>query len=198
MARRHNHYEAAFEAWLREQRCPYLAIDESRRSLFGTGESLKNLDFVVSPGRGLNWLVDVKGRRFPSGNGGQYWKNWSTEDELQSLIRWEAHFGSSFQGLLVFAYLIVADRSPVPVDALFRWKDQIYAFVGIRLDHYLSGARQLSPRWNTVTLPTAHFRHLARPVSEVFAARPPAIRVPVISAHAAGWNPTVATTLRVD
>jgi hypothetical protein len=54
------------------------------------------------------------------------------------------------------------------VEELYPWKDRIYAFVGIRLDHYLSDARQLSPRWNTVTLPTARFRHLARPVAEFF------------------------------
>lgn len=166
MARRHNHYEAAFESYLRDRHLPYIAVDETRRALFGDGESLKNLDFLVSQGAGGNWLIDVKGRRFPSGNGGQYWKNWSTEDELQSLARWETQFGPTFNGLLVFAYWLVADRSPVPVEELYPWKDRIYAFVAIRLDHYLSDARQLSPRWNTVTLPTARFRHLARPIAD--------------------------------
>ena len=33
MSKRSNHYEAAFEAYLRELRAPYIAIDESRRSL---------------------------------------------------------------------------------------------------------------------------------------------------------------------
>ena len=170
MARRHNHYEAAFEAYLRERRVPYIAVDETRRALCGEDESLKNLDFLVSQGAGGNWLVDVKGRRFPSGNSGPYWKNWSTKDELESLCRWETTFGPSFNGLLVFAYWLVADRSPVPLEEIFRWKGRLYAFIGIRLDHYLSDARQISPRWNTVTLPTARFRHLARPVAQLFAA----------------------------
>jgi glutamyl-tRNA synthetase len=34
----------------------------------------------------VSWLVDVKGRRFPSGDEQkQYWKNWSTRDDLRSL-----------------------------------------------------------------------------------------------------------------
>lgn len=80
MAKRSNHYEAAFEAWLRSRKIPYLAVDESRRSL-AEGRSLKNLDFVVSPPNlPHSWLVDVKGRRFPTGK--SYWKNWVTAEEL--------------------------------------------------------------------------------------------------------------------
>ena len=69
MTRRTNHYEAAFEAWLRGHQVPCVAIDETRRSLLGralvesAGEnrdsenagpenaprSLKSVDFIVSP-----------------------------------------------------------------------------------------------------------------------------------------------------
>ena len=80
MTKRDNHYEAAFEAYLRARQTPYVAVDETRRSLAGQ-RSLKNLDFIVSPpvasaaGReesaGRSWLVDVKGRRFPSGQSKQ-------------------------------------------------------------------------------------------------------------------------------
>ena len=42
-----------------------------------------------------SWLVDVKGRRFPSGDEHhQYWKNWSTRDDLRSLAAWQTHFGA--------------------------------------------------------------------------------------------------------
>jgi hypothetical protein len=63
MANRDNHYEAAFEAYLRERRLPYIAVDEARRSLVPDG-SLKSLDFIVSPAGDVSWLVDVQ-RRFP-------------------------------------------------------------------------------------------------------------------------------------
>ena len=32
MANRDNHYEAAFEEFLRSRRLPYIAVDEARRS----------------------------------------------------------------------------------------------------------------------------------------------------------------------
>src|SRR6188768_3257648 len=71
---RDNHYEAAFEEYLRSRRMPYIAVDEARRSLVAGG-SLKSLDFIVSPPGQMSWLVDVKGRRFPSGDEHhQYWK----------------------------------------------------------------------------------------------------------------------------
>ena len=59
---RDNHYEAAFEAFLRARRLPYIAIDEARRSVVAGG-SLKSLDFIVSPPGQTSWLVDVKGYR---------------------------------------------------------------------------------------------------------------------------------------
>ena len=92
MANRDNHYEAAFEAYLRSRGVPYVAVDEAKRSLLSNGASIKSLDFIVSGGvdisvcpaaggnvcstRPITWLVDVKGRRFPSGDvQKQYWKN---------------------------------------------------------------------------------------------------------------------------
>src|SRR5215471_12811910 len=108
MANRENPYEAAFEELLRSRRIPYVAVDESKRSLLGDG-SLKGLDFIVSPADGGSWLVDVKGRRFPtaSGEGKQYWKNWSTRDDLRSLAAWQRLLVGGFQGLLNFTYNVL-------------------------------------------------------------------------------------------
>ncbi|MCE9526172.1 MAG: HYExAFE family protein [Planctomycetales bacterium] len=165
MAKRDNHYEAAFEAWLRSRKIPYLAVDETKRSL-AEGRSLKNLDFVVSPpALSHSWLVDVKGRRFPTGK--SYWKNWVTAEELQSLASWERLFGERFSGLLVFAYNVVGDHAPLPADELFAFRGGLYGFVGIRLDHYASWAKTLSPRWGTVSVPTDKFRSLAQGVDEM-------------------------------
>ncbi len=60
MAQRDNHYEAAFEEYLRLRQVPYVAVDEAKRSVTGDG-SMKSLDFIVSSSTGLTWLVDVKG-----------------------------------------------------------------------------------------------------------------------------------------
>ncbi len=169
MTHRDNQYEAAFEAFLRSRQIPYVAIDESRRALLGHG-SLKSLDFIVSPcSTDRSFLVDVKGRRFPSGR--QYFKNWSTREELRSLSHWEELFGARFLGLLVFAYHVMGDRSPLPPEHLFSHGERLYAFVGVRLDHYACWARTISPKWDTVSMRTSLFRRLARPAEQFFSGR---------------------------
>lgn len=168
MAKRDNHYEMAFEAWLRHLAVPYVAVDETHRASSGS-RSLKSLDFIVSPPADANQpaqlLVDVKGRQFPTA-GKQYWRNWSTRDELESLAAWERLFGSGAVGLLVFAYNVVGQYAPLPADELFVHHERLYGFVGVRLDHYMTFARPLSARWDTVTVPVAEFRALARPVRQ--------------------------------
>ena len=169
MANRDNHYEAAFEEYLRSRGAPYVAVDEARRSLLADGESIKSLDFIVSA-RQLTWLVDVKGRRFPSGDEQkQYWKNWSTRDDLRSLAQWESLFGESFCGLFVFAYNIVGDRAPLPAGQLFECRERLYGFVGVRLADYAACSHPISPSWDTVAMSTADFRRLARPMDELLA-----------------------------
>ncbi len=169
MANRHNHYEQAFEAVLRQRQVPYVAVNESRRNLLPGGESIKNLDFIVSSGGSISWLVDVKGRRFPSGEEQKhYWKNWSTEDDLAGLAHWESLFGPAFCGLFVFAYNVVGDRSPLPPELMFVHRERLYGFVGIpRLD-YQRRAHPISSAWGTVAMSGAEFRRLARPVDDFF------------------------------
>ena len=164
MARRGNHYEAAFEQFLRDRQAPYVAVDETKRSLF-VETSLKSLDFIVTGPSGCNWLVDVKGRQFPSGEKKQYWKNWSTQDDLTSLVRWQNLFGRRFCGLLVFAYNVVGERAPLPAEHLFGFRQRRYGFVAVLLEHYLCYSRRLSLKWNTVTMPARRFRECARPMT---------------------------------
>jgi hypothetical protein len=71
------------------------AVNEVDHSLVAD-RSLKNLDFIVPTGLNISWLVDVKGRRFPSGDANQtYWKNWSTRDDLRRLAAWKFYFGAT-------------------------------------------------------------------------------------------------------
>ncbi len=168
MTKRDNHYEAAFEEYLRSRGIPYIAVDESRRSLLGE-QSIKSLDFIVSPPTGsCSWLVDVKGRRFPSGKQKQYWKNWSTSDDVRSMAKWEQLFGPQFNSLLVFVYNIVGNVAPLPPKRLFEHRGGLYAFVAVRLDHYACWARPVSAKWDTVAMPVARFRDLAEPIDYLF------------------------------
>ncbi|MHC4674764.1 MAG: HYExAFE family protein, partial [Planctomycetota bacterium] len=64
MTRRHIHYEAAFEDYLRSRGVPYVPVDEARRAIF-SGAKIKSFDFLVYPGNEHHWIVDIKGRKFP-------------------------------------------------------------------------------------------------------------------------------------
>lgn len=169
MAKRNNHYEAAFEAYLRQQAIPYVAVDEQRRSFVAGDRSVKSLDFLVSP-RGSRWkyLIDVKGRRFDCRPGGNRWLNWTMADDLHGLAHWEQLFGTESRALLVFAYNIVGNRSPFPLEQLFVFRGRLYAFLGISLDLYLGWSRQVSVRWQTHAMPSQEFRRLAQPIAEAF------------------------------
>ena len=197
MAKRDNHYESAFAAFLRCRGIPYVAVDESRRSLAGQ-RSLKNIDFIVSPAQqACSWLVDVKGRRFPTGRS-QFWRNWCTEEELASLSGWEALFGDRFAALLVFAYEVVGDLAPLPPSQLFEHGGAIYGFVGVRLDHYISWSRPLSRRWQTVTVSIPKFRALARPMDAFLSgngppAPPAGLTVSLVRNPGAKYDPCAGT-----
>jgi hypothetical protein len=168
MANRDNHYEAAFEEFLRSRGVPYVAVDEARRSLLSDGASIKSLDFIVSSPGPNTWLVDVKGRRFPSGDEQkQYWKNWSTADDLRSLAQWERLFGGNFFGLFVFAYDVLGERAPLPAEQLFEFREKLYGFVAVPLSAYAEHAHPISPKWDTLAMPTAEFRRHARPLEEI-------------------------------
>ena len=167
MAKRDNHYEAAFEAYLRERRVAYVAVDEQRRSRLGEG-SLKNVDFLVSPADGVTLLVDVKGRRFPSGQRHkQYWRNWTTWDDLRSLARWQDRLGDGSLALFGFVFHVIAEKSPLPADALFPFRDRQYAILAVRVADYIRFARPLSAKWQTASIPAAVFRQAAVPFDDL-------------------------------
>lgn len=185
--KRDNHYEAAFEAYLRRERLAYIAVDEARRSLVPDG-SLKSLDFIVSPPGGPAWLVDVKGRRFPSGDEHQtYWKNWSTRDDLRSLAAWQRHFGAGFTPLLVFAYHLVGSRSPLPQEQLFEFRGAHYGFVAVRLADFVPHARPLSDSWDTVAMPVGEFRRAARSLADLLQTPAEIATMPALAAS--DWQP---------
>ncbi|HEX6962785.1 MAG TPA: HYExAFE family protein [Lacipirellula sp.] len=184
MAKRDNHYEAAFEAYLQERRVAYVAVDEQRRSRIAAG-SLKNVDFLVSPADGATLLVDVKGRRFPSGNRNkQYWRNWSTWDDLRSLARWQDQLGAGSLAVFGFVYHVVGERSPVPAELLLEFRGQRYAMLAVRAVDYIRFARPLSAKWQTVSMPAALFRQAAVPFDDLLPRQTPAPTIDPIAAAA--------------
>jgi hypothetical protein len=166
---RDNHYEAAFEAYLRARRLGYVAVDETHRSSLDD-EPVKSLDFIVHGARGARLLVDVKGRRFPGGpkdRPRRVWESWSTRDDIDGLERWAERFGPGYLGLLVFAYQIRPTvKLPLGVRDLWFWRGRPYLYRAVPVAEYRLVMRVRSPKWGTVMLPTADFRRLVRPLSD--------------------------------
>jgi hypothetical protein len=167
VAIRSNHYDRAFEEFLRGRGTPHVVVDEQRRATLAH-DSLKSMDFIVHSLRGANLLVDVKGRRFPSGGEGRghTWENWATEDDLTSLVAWQGIFGSGFRAMLVFAYEVVDDRYLDRFPELFAFRDRRYGFFGVAADEYAEVTRTRSASWGTVGAPRAAFQRLRRPIAE--------------------------------
>ncbi len=165
MARRHIHYEAAFEDYLRSQGIAYIPVDERRKAIFA-GARVKSFDFLVYRKTGETWLVDVKGRKFPyeSPNHKRYWENWVTTDDLDGLKQWQGVFGEGFVSTIVFAYHLLGPESRQPTPYVHPFRGEYYAFLAVRADTYEQHARGRSAKWQTVTVPAATFRQLAKPI----------------------------------
>ncbi len=165
---RSNHYETAFEAFLRERRLCYIAVDEARRSLLDEGP-VKSLDFIVYGGDESRLLVDVKGRRFPGGKPEKprkVWQNWATLDDIEGLQRWSARFGAGYTALLVFVYGIEPTLSlPAQTEDLWEWRGRQYLFRAVTVEVYRRHMRRRSAKWGTVHLPVPVFREVVQPFS---------------------------------
>jgi len=163
---RSNHYETAFEAYLRERRLCYIAVDESRRSLMDVG-SIKSLDFIVYGDEMSRLLVDVKGRKFPGGSETKprrVWQCWAERDDVDGLERWSTRFGHGYTGLLVFAYdLQPCVRLHIDTPDLWEWRGRRYLFRAVAVDVYRRHMKTRSPKWGTVDLPVPVFRDHVRP-----------------------------------
>jgi len=160
MADRQVHYEAAFEAFLRERGIPYVAVDEAKKALFANAK-LKSFDFVVYSKNGPNLLVDVKGRQMRDSSKRNF-ESWTTERDVTDLIEWERVFGEGFKAVFTFIYWI--DAPLTPETGMFTHRDRWYLLMGIDLSEYRSHMRRRSPKWETVCLSAEDFRQLARPI----------------------------------
>jgi len=165
MTRRHIHYEAAFEDFLRSRGVPYIGVNEAQRAIFA-GTKVKSFDFLVYPAVRPNWLVDVKGRLFPYDHGGtrRYWENWVGAEDLETMRAWEEALGEGFRAMFVFSYALSGPERRWPTDLVHAYLDQPYAFMGVALTDYRAACRRRSGRWDTVNVPVRHFRQISKPV----------------------------------
>ena len=175
MVQRRHHYEAAFEAYLRRHRIPYLAVNEARQALLpqaaaSTASSLKSFDLVVYR-QGLNLLADIKGRRSPQRPGhGARLENWVTLQDLHALEAWEGLFGDGFVGAFIFMYWSAEQPPDGAWPEVFAHRNRWYAPRLILRPDYATRHGPRSMRWQTVQLPRAAFDRYSSP----FRAPPPA------------------------
>jgi hypothetical protein len=166
---RSNHYETAFEAYLRWQGVRFVPVDEARRARLG-GVAVKSADFLVVASDAARLVVDVKGRRFPGGRPGRprkTWPNWSEAEDVDGLESWAERLGEDYQGVLAFVYHIVPPFA-VPEGTIdrFAFRDREYLVRAVAAQDYRPVMRPRSQSWGTVHLPSAEFRRLVRPFSE--------------------------------
>ena len=170
--KRDNHYEAAFEAFVRTLGLAVVAVDEARRSYLDS-DSVKSPDFLVVGPHNARLVVDVKGRKFPGGNADHphlTWQNWCEAADVDALLRWAERLGPGFRGVLAFVYHIQPYiELPADTPNLFEFRDSVYLMRGILVNDYRAAMRTRSPRWGTVHLPTAAFRQVVKPFSHFLA-----------------------------
>ncbi|NQU76380.1 MAG: HYExAFE family protein [Planctomycetes bacterium] len=172
MAGRDDHYESAFENYLRCKDWPYIVVDDAKKKAFA-GANLKNFDFLVYSAGGPNLLVDVKGRKFPDlaitgkRRTGRVWENWITREDVEGLTQWELVFGPDFQAVLVFAYWLQGPPEKTPFNDVHFFRGRHYAFAAVTLAEYKSAAKPRSAKWQTLTMPAGQFRDIAIDIGEL-------------------------------
>ena len=73
-------------------------------------------------------------------------------------------FGDGFSPVFVFVYWLVGAGGREPGGDLHVFKNQCYAILCVDAAEYAARARPRSAKWDTVTVPTAAFRKIARPI----------------------------------
>jgi hypothetical protein len=167
-----NHYEAAFEAYLRQRGVAVVPVVEARRSYLDA-EGVKSPDFIVVGPNDAKLVIDVKGRKFGSSKGGKprhIWQNWCEREDVVSLSRWAERLGDGFRGVLAFVYdLDLNVDLPANTPDVFVFRGRVYLLRGVPVGDYRAHMRTRSPRWRTVHLATDDFRRLVKPMSHFLA-----------------------------
>jgi hypothetical protein len=163
-----NHYERAFENWLRDNRIEYLRADEHKKSE-QVGGPVKSFDFLLSPPNQLKIIAEVKGRKFKGTSFEKLtgFECWVTREDIDGLTSWQKNFGPDYVPVFVFAYRI--ENVDVDFDgrAVYDFDRGKYVFFAVKLSDYRKHMKRRSPKWQTVTLPAEKFRKCARQLQEL-------------------------------
>ena len=157
-----NHYERAFENWLRDNHIQYVSVDEQKRATFAHSK-IKSFDFLLYPPNGQIIIAEVKGRTFKGTSLAKLTglECWVTTEDIDGLTGWQKVFGPDHKVVFVFAYKI--ENVDVDFDGrdFYDFARNRYVFFCVTLDHYRMFMKRRSPKWQTVTLPADMFRRCA-------------------------------------
>ena len=95
-------------------------------------------------------------------------ENWTTHEDLDSLARWESVFGSGFAAVLVFCYHLQRPEAAARFEAVHFFRNEYFGLVGVYRNVYAEACRPRSRAWDTVSVPSARFRELIRPIASFF------------------------------
>ena len=159
-----NHFEKAFENWLKDSQVQHVQVDQSKRAVFARSR-VKGFDILIYPKRlGADVLIaEVKGRKY-RGKGVENigaLPSWVTIDDVQGLEKWEEMFGKGYSGIFVFVYELARVDVDTGGKEVFQSDNRRYFALGVRLADYRKHMKMRSPRWQTVTLSAADLRSCA-------------------------------------
>lgn len=160
-----NLYEWCFETYLVHRRQRFWRIRDLDQAVLDRGPT-KNFDYLVQRDGTSAALVEIKGRSFPTANGGK-WENWVTRSDLDALVEWSRVFGPGTVGLFVFMYRLTKDyvvpcRAWTPITL----EEKRFGAVAVDAETYARHCRPRSVKWNTLTVPRQAFPMIARPLAE--------------------------------
>ena len=162
MADRTNHYEAAFEGFLRSLKVSCLPVDETRRT-FTSGETVKSLDFIVMRPVGGAVLIDVKGRSLRGAK--PTLENWVRQEDVEGLRRWRLAFGPGSVGVLAFVYQIEDEAHRTTFSDRFEHGERRYGCVGIDVEDFAARMKPRSSQWDTYSMGQEDFRATVKPIT---------------------------------
>ena len=161
-----NHYERAFENWLKDNRIEYVAEYQHERATF-QNEEIKSFDFLLYP-HSRPIIVEVKGRKFRGISLANMagFECWVTAEDVDGLLKWQQVLGAEHRAVFVFAY----QMENIDVDFngrdVFDFDANKYLFLCVTLEDYRKFMKRRSPKWRTVTLPADKFRQCAKQLDE--------------------------------
>lgn len=162
-----NHYEKAFESWLKDNGIQYLAVDQQKRTAFSRSK-IKSFDFLFYSPDKRGYIAEIKGRKFNGKSFMAFGKlpNWVTLDDITGLKNWIKIF-SGYLGLFIFAYSL--ENIDVDTDGreIYECGGKRYVFVVISLVDYLNGATVRSKKWKTLHLAAEYYKKYTSNINEL-------------------------------